>query len=110
MSVEVFKRKLGAPRVHRTPDSVVSLARDYTGTINHLETEAANLATAAARMVQMVNQAKNVAANGEREVKLGLQQQMAYLTGAMLRLHKDWAVVEHMQARGAAMKQRPGDK
>lgn len=110
MGIEIFKTRLEPRRAKRPPDSTVTLARDYNGTIDHLVVEAANVASAATRIVQMANQARHAAAANQSDVVLSVTQQILFLTGAMHRLMKDVGVVEHMQARGARTRRRPGDR
>lgn len=36
-----------------------------------------------------------------------VQQQMAFITGAVARMQKDWGVIEHLQAQGGTVKKPP---
>ena len=48
--------------------------------------------------------ANRLAETLERGGAASIQPQMAFLFGALARMQKDWGVVEHLQAQGAALK------
>jgi hypothetical protein len=68
----------------------------YAARLALIRDEAASLATAAAKVVGAIEQVL------EQGGAASIQPQMAFMSGEMARMTKDWGVVEYLQAQGVS--------
>lgn len=87
-----------APRVHREPPGVVSMRDEHKATLANIAAEAAAIAGIASRIGLAAHE---IMRDGGT---ISMQAQINYLTGALMRLNKDWAIVERLQGRGSIVR------
>lgn len=103
MSAPVVITRIPVPRnePQRPSENRLSMRAEHKGAVQNVANEAAAIAGAAAKIVQIVQQA--LAEGGS----ISIQTQVAFITGAQARLLKDLGVVEHLQRHGVQQKKLP---
>lgn len=79
----------------------LSLRAEHRTVIEHIGTEAERIAGAARLIADLAGE---VLQNGGQ---LNIQQQLMFLTGALMRLQKDAGVLEHLQRHNAVQPTSP---
>lgn len=101
MKTEIARLVRTPPTIHREPESKVTMRAEHKTALHNIADEAARIALTATRIVQAVQELQS------RGGALSIQPQVNFLTGAHIRLVKDWSIVEHLQAHGSVARRAP---